>query len=324
MNKPLISVVLPIYNVEAYLPVCMNSLLNQTYDNLEFIMVDDGSKKTCADMCDSYLKQDTRIVVHHKENGGLSDARNYGIDRAKGDYITCVDPDDYVDDDYIEYLYRLLTKYKARMSIAQHRVKYDNGSVRENGRLGDELIETETCIERMLYHDTIDTSAWAKLYHRSLFEKVRYPRGRLFEDIATTYKLMMQCDYIAVGYESKYNYIFHDNSIVNGTFKPAKLDLIEMTDQMAVDVVKRYPGLKKAALRRQVYSRFSTLNQMLNVDGYLSERKEIVDFIKANKKTIMRDTRAPKRDKLALSILAISFRLYRLCWIKYREKIMGD
>ena len=97
MENPLISVILPIYNIQSYLPRCMNSLFKQTYHNLEFVMIDDGSEQECAEACDEYLQMDDRVVVFHKKNGGLSDARNFGIARARGKYVTCIDPDDYVD-----------------------------------------------------------------------------------------------------------------------------------------------------------------------------------------------------------------------------------
>lgn len=323
-EEPLISVVLPIYNISGYLDKCMASVLNQTYSNLEIIMVDDGSTDESPAICDSYKERDSRIVVYHKSNGGLSDARNYGIERANGLYITCIDPDDYVDLDYIEYLQMLVRKYNTKMSICQHRVHYDNGSLKENGTLGDEMIDNEKSIERMLYHDVIDTSAWAKLYHRELFLNVKYPKGKIFEDIATTYALMLQCDYIAVGYESKYNYIFHNNSIVNGEFKVNKLDLIEMTDNMGMAVLRKYPNLNEAVLRRRVYARISTLNQMLNVSGYDCERKEILSFIKSNRGKILNNKKAPKRDKFAIIILSISYRIYRCCWLTYQRKIMGE
>lgn len=323
MKNPLISIILPIYNVQAYLDKCMKSLFLQTYENLEFVMIDDGSDIECSKLCDTYLEKDARVVVYHKKNGGLSDARNYGINRATGEYITCIDPDDYVDCDYVEYLYKILVKYKAKMSIAQHRVYYDNGSIKENGTYGDEALKTEQCLERMLYHDVIDTSAWGKLYHKSLFEKVKYPKGKLFEDIGTTYALMLQCDYIAVGYESKYNYIFHNNSIVNGKFNLKKLDLIEMTDLMATDVLNSYPNLEKAVKRRQLYARFSTLNQMLNVgEEFEREKKEIVNYIKKNKMEILKNKRAPKRDKIAVFLFSINYSLYKFCWLTYQNRIM--
>ena len=320
--QPLISVILPIYNIEKYLPYCMDSLFKQSYKNLEIIMVDDGSNKECSELCDYYAKKDQRVVVYHKENGGLSDARNYGIKRAKGEYITCIDPDDYFDYDYVKYLYDLVQKYDVKFSICQHRVKFDNGSVKDFGKNGEELIDSKICLERMLYHDVIDTSAWAKLYKKDLFDNIEYPKGRLFEDISTTYALMMKCKKIAVGYESKYNYIFHNNSIVNSNFNIKKLDLLEMTDKMATDVLKQYPDLDKAVLRRRVYSRFSTLNQMLNENGFIKEKKEIIKFILDNKKSILKNKKAPKRDKIAIIILLLNYRLYRFFWLRYQNYIM--
>lgn len=324
MDNPLVSIILPIYNVEYYLDQCMQSLFVQTYRNLEFIMVDDGSKKECAKLCDTYLKKDSRVIVYHKKNGGLSDARNYGIERANGEYITCIDPDDYVDCDYVEYLLKILEKYKSKMSIAQHRVHYDNGSIKDNGGEGDEALKVEKCLEKMLYHDVIDTSAWGKLYHRSLFENVKYPKGKLFEDIGTTYALMLQCDFVAVGYEAKYNYIFHNNSIVNGKFNLKKLDLLEMTDLMAEDVLSIYPSLGNAVKRRQVYARLSTLNQMLNAGKeYDNERISVIRYIKKNRMDILKNEKAPKRDKIAIILLSVNYSLYRFCWLSYQRKIMG-
>ena len=314
---PLISVILPIYNVKLYLTKCMESLFAQTYKNLEIIMVDDGSTDGSDELCDTYKSKDDRICVFHKKNGGLSDARNYGIERATGEYITCIDPDDYVDKDYVDYLYHLITKYHTKMSICQHRVVFDNGKIEEKGNIGDEVLSNKRCIERMLYHDVIDTSAWAKLYHKSLFETVKYPVGRLFEDIATTYKLMLQCTKIAIGYESKYNYIIRSDSIVNGKFNPKKLDLLEMTDNMGKDVMEVYPDLKSGVLRRRVYARFSTLNQMLSVQGYDEERKRIITFIDKHSAELLLDAKVPKRDRFAIRLLKFGYPVYHFCWCTY-------
>lgn len=322
MNTPMVSVILPVYNIQSYLPKCMDSLFAQTYTNLELILVDDGSTDESGSLCDEYAQKDARIKVIHKKNGGLSDARNAGIESANGEFITCVDPDDYVDKDYVWYLLNLIEKYKTKMSIAQHRVHYDNGTTKDKGNNGDETLNAEKCMERLLYHDVIDTSAWGKLYHKSLFLKVRYPKGKLFEDIGTTYKLIMQCEKVAVGYESKYNYVFHNNSIVNGNFSAKKLDLLEMTDEMGINVLKKFPNLQDAVLRRRVYSRISTLNQMLNAKGYEKERKQIIDFIKKYRKNILKNPKAPKRDKIALILLSSNYNLYKACWLSYQKKIM--
>lgn len=320
--ESLISIIVPVYKVEAYIHRCLKSIISQTYRNLEIILVDDGTPDNSGCICEEYAEKDNRISVYHKENGGLSDARNYGIRKSKGEFITCIDSDDYVDKDYISYLNELVHKYGTKMAICQHRTFYDNGSVVDHGGHGDDILETELCLKRMLYHDVIDTSAWGKLYHRDLFLTVEYPKGKIFEDIGTTYKLISQCKEVAVGYESKYNYIFHNNSLVNGSFNKKKLDMLEMTDVMAEEVLVNYPNLKKAVLRRQVYARFSTLNQMLNEDNYNEERQEIIKFIKISTRSILKDKDAPKRDKLALILLNVNYNLYRIVWESYQRRIM--
>ena len=122
MEEDLITIVIPIYKVEKYLDKCIKSVINQTYKNLEIILVDDGSPDNCPKKCDEYEKKDTRIKVIHKENGGLSDARNAGIDIAKGKYITFIDSDDYVSEDYVEYMYNLLKQNNTKMSTCETQV----------------------------------------------------------------------------------------------------------------------------------------------------------------------------------------------------------
>lgn len=315
--EPLISVILPVYNIKDFLPKCLDSVFHQTYSKLEIILIDDGSTDGSSELCDFYKKEDNRVVVYHKENGGLSDARNYGIKHSNGEYITCIDPDDFVDLDYISYLYALICKYQTKMSICQHRVLFPNGKIEEHGRDGEELLDTKTCLEKMMYHDGIDTSAWAKLYQRNLFDKVQYPVGRNFEDIGTTYLLMMECEKIAIGNASKYNYIVRKNSIVNSAFNLKKLDLLTMTDKMANDVKKRYPDLAEAVLRRQVYARFSTLNQMLDVQDYDKERNDIISYIKNNKSQVLANPKIPKRDKFAYFCLNFGFGFYKFIIKRY-------
>lgn len=323
MNQPLISVILPVYNVEAYLEACVTSLTAQTYGNLELVLVDDGSGPVCAALCDTIRETDSRITVYHKPNGGLSDARNFGIARARGEYITCVDPDDYVEPDCVGYLYALVEKYGTAMSLCQHRVHLPNGAVRDLGSEGDEKLSAKACVERMLYHDVIDTSAWAKLYHRSLFDGVEYPVGRLFEDIGTTYRLMAASGEIAVGYESKYHYIMRGGSIVNSAFNPKKLDLLDMTDQMAAEVSALWPDLAGAALRRQVYARFSTLNQ-LPPSGEEKTRDELIAFIRAHQAAVLRDPKTPRRDRLAIRALSLGYGAYRAMWSAYKRAAKGE
>lgn len=312
--KPLISVILPIYNVAQFLPRCIESVCSQTYDNLEIILVDDGSPDDCGDICDKYAEKDNRIVVVHKQNGGLSDARNKGAEIANGEYITFIDSDDYVTDTYVEYLYSLIEKYHTRMSLCTHTVVFENGKNIVYGNGGDEELSTERCLERMLYDDVINTSAWAKLYESEMVRKFPYPVGKLFEDIATTYKFFMECDRIACGYKSQYFYMLRSSSIVYQEFNMKKLELLEMTDIMAKDVLKEYPQLKIAVQRRQLYARFSTLNQFQNVKGHKNEKKELISYIRMNKGCVLGNPKAPKRDKFAVMALGMGYPVYRLCW----------
>jgi len=317
--EKLVSIIIPVYNVEPYIRRCIESVICQTYTNIEIILVDDGSLDKTGIICEEYTKRDNRITVYHKDNGGLSDARNYGIERANGEYYVFIDSDDFVDQDYIEYLMRLIIRYRCKLSICQHRVIFLNGTVKDYGKSGDALLSPSECLERMLYHDVIDTSAWSKMYHKSLFQNIRYPKGKIYEDIGTTYKFIIQCDNIAVGYESKYSYVYNSASIVNGSFNPKKFDLIKMTDQMAEDVCRKYPQLFRATERRRTYARFSTLNQMTGINDYNLERNDIICFIKHNSKKILFDMEAPLRDKIAIVLLNINYNLYEKIWLNYKN-----
>lgn len=312
--NPKISVVLPVYKVEKYLNRSVQAVCNQTYENLEIILVDDGSPDNCPIICDEWREKDKRIVVIHKENGGLSDARNVGTLHATGEYITFVDPDDNVTSTYVEYLYELIKKYNTKMALCTHTVCFENGKKLVYGDESDECLDAEKCLERMLYHDVIDTSAWAKLYETRMAKNILYPKGKLFEDIGTTYRFFIESGRIACGYKSQYFYMIRKNSIVSGDFNPHKLDMLEMTDQMADKVIRRYPNLRNAVVRRQVYARFSTLNQMLDVNGYHKERKAIIRFIKQYKKAILNDKRSPKRDKIAVRLLSMGYPIYKMAW----------
>ncbi len=312
-----VSVVIPVYNVEKYLKQCLDSVVNQTLKDIEIICIDDGSTDNSGKICDEYALKDNRIKVVHKENGGLSDARNTGINIATGEYITFIDSDDTVEKDMIEYLYNILKKFACEMSICTHNVIKCNKKKKNFNLKSDYKLSSKECIEKMLYDDGVDTSAWAKLYKRELFENIRYPKGKLFEDIATTYKLFVKSGTIACGHLAKYNYKIRNTSIVRKSFIKSKLDLIENTDNATRDILNIFPNLKKAALRRRVYARFSTLNQVLNFDkenGYIV--KEIINFIKKRSSKVLTDKNVPLRDKLAIILLNINYNLYKFVWLQ--------
>ena len=323
----LISVIVPVYNVEKYINKCIDSIINQTYKNLEIILVDDGTLDNCGKICDEYEKKDNRIKVIHKENGGLSDARNAGIEISKGSYITLVDADDYILEDYVEFLYNILKENKAEMSVCKHMVIYDNGGEINTGSGKEYVLSPKEALKMMLYGDDFDVSAWGKLYSRQLFENVKYPKGRVFEDAATTYKLIDLCNTIAFKSEAKYIYFVRENSITTKSFNPKKMDLITSTGEMTKYVMEKYPDLENAANRRLMYSHLSTLTQLVmsnkkELPDYKKYENEIVAYIKENRAKVLKDGNIPKRDRVALICTIFGMRFYTFFWKIYR-KITG-
>lgn len=319
MNE-LITVVLPIYNVSAYLKRCIESVIHQTYENLDIILVDDGSTDDSGIICDEYASIDSRITVVHKENGGLSDARNKGIELAKGQFITFIDSDDYIDDDYVEYLYNLIKRYNTRMSICSHTIVYDNGTILNKETGEEDVLSSERVLERILYDEDIDLSTWAKLYDISLFKSIKFPVGRLYEDAATTYKLVHECNYIAIGLKSKLYYMIRNNSITNVTFSKKKLDLITSTKEMTDFVKCHYPQLSNAANRRLIYAYLSTLSQLAN-SSIKDKNVEnlLMNYIKTYGNDVLMDKRSKMRDKIGILSTKLGFRFYKFIWNLYKN-----
>lgn len=322
MEEELISVIIPVYNVEKYLEQCLKSVIKQTYKNIEIILVDDGSTDDSGKICDEYAQKDSRIVIIHKKNGGLSDARNVGIDNAKGQYITFIDSDDDVIKEYVEYLYKLLKIEKTKMAIASYTVVSKSRKINMGELYQEKLLSTEECLERMLCEEGISVSAWAKLYDKELFKDVKFPVGKLNEDNGTTYKLILQCEKIAYGNKSIYNYYKRENSIMTSKFNLKKLDLIELTDEMCDEIDKRYPELKESTDKKRITSRFSVLRQMLVEqlnDEEKSIAKELEKYIKNRKKEIIKNKKMEKRDKIALTTLIMGENIFAFSWKVYNK-----
>lgn len=254
----LITVIVPVYNVENYLPVCIESILSQTYQRLQIILIDDGSTDHCPAICDDYASHDERIEVIHKQNGGLSDARNVGIERAKGKYITFVDSDDVIELDMIEYLYGLLFENRADISVCQ---KLDIDESGQNLNINGSSVDTtyvlhgnETCMHDFLVKRNISVTAWGKLYRVDLFNEIRYPLGKYHEDTFTTYKLIGLCETIAVGSSPKYLYRHRKDSIMLQSFSVKHLDAIDANIEKMNYIQRYYPSEVSIACADIIYS----------------------------------------------------------------------
>ena len=296
--KPLISIIVPVYNVEAYLAKCVDSILAQTYTNLEIILVNDGSSDGCGRICDEYAKQDKRIMVIHKQNGGLSDARNVAIDVATGEFITFIDSDDYVTDDYIMTLYSLIEKYECKVSIALYNTFVEGSKPKVVNRVYREDCQTNIkAIEEMFYQEKYDTASWAKLYHSSLFATgIRYPKGIVYEDLATTYLLIFQSDKVAFCNRRIYNYLLRRDSIEGSSFSSKKMDSALKVCELMESHLDILGKVMQAYQCRMMSFFFHLLLKM--PDGY-EQRNMLYKRIKAIRWSVLCNSRARKKARVA-------------------------
>jgi glycosyltransferase involved in cell wall biosynthesis len=245
MEKPLISIIIPVYKVEKYLEKCIKSVLDQTYKNLQIILVDDGSPDNCGKICDNYVKIDNRIEVIHKENGGLSDARNVGLKKARGKYIGFVDSDDYVSNGMFENMYNTLVNNNADVSICNFYTVIDNKNIIKNVDNGIEIYNKLEILKEILLDKKIQSYAWNKLYKRELFKDIEYPVGKKYEDIGTTFYILEKCNKIAVSGSPEYYYITRGDSIVNNNTEGTVIDYISLISDRYDYIDKKYKELKK-------------------------------------------------------------------------------
>lgn len=318
----LISVIIPVYNTEKYLDKCVESFINQTFRNIEIILVDDGSIDNSPFICDEFAKKDSRIKVIHKKNGGLSDARNVGIENVSGNLITFFDSDDFVDSDYIEYLYNLKNKYKTDVSVCAYNVVDEKGRILFNVKSNEEeVLNKEYFFSKMLNEDGITVSACFKLYNKKLFDEIKFPVGKLCEDNGTTYKVIDKCKgKIAYGNIPKAYYVMRKGSIMRSSFSLRKLDMIELTDEMCDYLDKNYINLKELTLRRRIYARFNVLRQMdYNNKATSIAMKNIIEYIISNRRFLLLNKNVPIRDKIACITLSINTKLFYISWELYRK-----
>ena len=234
LSGDLISVIVPVYNVAEYLDQCVESLVRQTYPHLEIILVDDGSTDRSGEICDRWAEKDKRISVKHKENGGLSDARNAGLSVARGRYIGFVDSDDWVAEDLFEQLLRACNGENAIIVACGYKRVYRDGV--ENYVLPDAVsLSREEALTTLFKGESFGVQAWAKLYSAELFEGITYPVGRLFEDSFTTYKLFLKANRIVTVGGSLYFYRQRKSGITLTGFNEKKLDMIYANDSVRQD-----------------------------------------------------------------------------------------
>lgn len=303
----LVSVIIPVYKVEKYLSKCVESVINQTYKNMEIVLVDDGSPDACGKICDDYTQKDARIKVIHKKNGGLSDARNVALDVCTGDYITFIDSDDWVSRYYISNLLSAISKSGKKLAVSWFQNIREGDMEVEACNVEDSRIislSTEEALKKMFYQDGIESSAWGKLYAKELFTEIRYPKGKLYEDIPVTYKMIEKACGVALIPNTDYYYLQRNDSIQYQKFDVRKMDGVFHWEVVMSHVERYYPQLISAVHNRYFRCVCNILFQIKD-DSAVKYRKELWERVKKERSYILRDSnsRISSRAAALLSFL---------------------
>lgn len=311
----LISVVVPVYGVEKFLHLCVDSILNQTYKNLEVFLVDDGSPDRCGQWCEEYAAKDARITVVHKKNGGLSDARNAVMDRLHGEYVIFVDSDDFLDIHYVENLYFMMKEHQADIAVCGW------NEIDENHIVLPEIVklnpENTQCWERMealrrlLYQVPIDNAVWPKMFRTALFQGIYFPQGKLYEDFAVMYKIFSRAERVCYNPYGGYQYMIRGTGIMLQNFSERKMHLIDFAEEMKEVMLQQYPELQSA-----VWSRFFRANchiylQIPTKPEYRDFQKRIENNLKISRAKVIKDAFARRGTRLAACSTYLGFPLFR-------------
>lgn len=320
-NKQKVSIVVPVYNVENYISRCINSLIKQSYKNLEIVLVDDGSTDSSGNICDEYKKIDSRIKVIHKKNGGLSDARNFGIDGCTGEYICFVDSDDWIEKEMIETLLNDIIDTDSDIAICGRYRAYDNEEkiVEKYKKYPNKnIFNNIDGLQYLMSFCGYDMSVCDKMFKKDLFSKIRFPYGLTCEDSFTTYKLFSLANKICYINKPFYNYFFRTNSITrNGNVNET---VIIAAQEQYKFILENYPNLKNCASSFLITAYMSVFNEYikrekkcLKISSFKKEAKKYLKYALKNDNICF-------MKKMQMSIFCFSSFIYKII---YKKKMKG-
>lgn len=309
----MISVIVPIYNVEKYLSKCIESILSQTYKDLEIILVNDGSIDNSGKVCEEYKKKDRRIKVIHKENGGLSDARNVGIEISKGEYIAFIDSDDWIDEEYIEVLYKLLIENNADISICSFTKVYNEDVVNIRGLTKEYKESICSGLESLKNLNTDKHTeyivAWNKLYRRNMFKDLRFPKGKIHEDEFLVPILLHRANSIVYTSRKLVYYRQRNDSITGVGFTLKKLDYLEALENR----INYYKSKKinDMCMREMTLLGYTVMSYYKFSDNLNAQESFMCkEKLKSIMRNVIKDYKIRKYDKFKMILFYVKPRLY--------------
>lgn len=314
MSVPLVSVVVPVYNVEAYLERCVRSVLAQTFSDFELLLIDDGSTDASGAMCDAFTKEDARIRVIHKPNGGLSDARNVGIEAAAGDYIEFVDSDDYIEPESLQVLVDLIREDDCDIATGSIANCYEGKRLPQCPDLTVFTCSGAEALRHMLEAVTITGSSCGKLMKRSVIADHRFPLGKTYEDAFFMPAVLFSAEKVAVTTAPLYNYWHRQNSLTTVPFSDKAMHIIEAYDY-TLDFVKTHcPSVLDVAQFKHYWAHFVVLDRMMATDHYrkLPQYKGVISFLKRHWLAIAKCPYFQSSRRVASLALKLNVNLYYL------------
>lgn len=311
--NPAISIIVPVYNVEPYLRKCLDSIIGQSFKDFEVIIVNDGSTDNSKHICDEYARIDNRVTVIHKENGGLSSARNAGIQIARGEFIGFVDSDDYIDKDMYKILYKLCRETNSDIGICKFQREV-NGKL-FTGQADDLFLELDhnEAMRELFKGVLYRFSVCNKLFKKSCFNQIYFPVGRIHEDLATTYKVFANVSKSVYTSYPGYIYVRRDESILTSTYTQKRLDALIGWKEILQFMMQNYPHLENEYISCFVYGCVDHIHYILNqVDNY-RKREEYLSVIQGLTKRffwkILLNKNLSIKYKLTITLLHWSSRL---------------
>lgn len=320
----MVSVVVPVYNVEKYIRHCLDSLVNQKYRDLQIILIDDGSEDHSGDICDEYAHSYSNIEVYHKENGGLSEARNYGMQYATGEWLSFVDSDDIVSLEFFDKLLYAAKEDCLDIVVADYfKVPEKQIGVlpKEKGRGNVKVWKGIEGTKELLYQKSFTTSAWGKIYKTLLFKNISFPVGKLHEDVGTIYKVFEKAQRIGYLERKLYYYLQRDTSIIHTQFNKRKMDYIYQTKEMVDYYGKNDERLLSAAISRHFSACFQIIQLCPRTSEWMEEYAYITKEINKYASEVLNDRKARVKNRF-IAILAVfnTEMAIRLCKLIYKYR----
>lgn len=323
MNDDLISIIVPIYNVERYIKQCINSIVRQSYKNIEVILIDDGSKDNSGIICDYYSTKYKQVKVIHKENEGVSVARNIGIELSIGKYITFIDADDFVEPTYVESLYKQCVDKNADLSICGAIDIDDKNKIIKTSIEYSKLVDVQEAIKELLNEKYYSSVVWAKMYRRDLFKNIKFNKDiKIAEDLDVLYRVIDRCNLINIDTSKKlYYYRNRENSATTANYNNDWNNEIKICEDIISFIKNKYPDILYFAIKRYIRINVTCINKIMK--NNLNKKEELIELqnnIKKYKKNYLKNNNISIKNKIKYLVVIQKYPILRIIYLSNKMK----